>query len=204
MPPKKEEARAPFAASSVSAADFIEAFRDLSVAEAIAVAIGPFIARVIEAALEAKLAGIRTAVAGLARECAGLKTTLDAVNIENYAALKLQVDDQGKRLEDMEIYLHAHDLIICGLPESSYAERSSANHDADTLTADSHSSVEAMVLALCNGKLGVLVSSRDISVAHRLKAGKSDKHRPIIMRFNSRKIRHDVLRAKKKIDEQYR
>src|SRR5271155_5474371 len=111
MPLKKNEARAPSATSSVSAADLIEALRDPSVAEAIAVAIGPFIARVIEAALEAKLAGIHTAVAGLATECAGLKTTLNAVNIEN-AVLKSQVDDQGKQLEDVEIYSCAHDLII--------------------------------------------------------------------------------------------
>lgn len=198
MPPKKDTALALPAASSVHAAELIEAFRDTSVAEAIAAALGPFIARAIDAALEAKLAGLRTTVAGLATDNAGFKASLVAITLEN-TTLKLQVEEQSRRLEDVEIYSRAHDIIIRGLPETSHAERASANADADALTTDSHASVESSVLALCSDRLGVRVTERDISVAHRLRAGPKDSSRPIIVRFTSRRVRDDVLRAKKKL-----
>lgn len=183
MPPKKEE-RAP-SASMTSTAELIEALKDPAVAEAIATALGPYIARAIDAAVDKKLAEINSVVVNLTLEV---------------SALKAQVDEQGKRLEDVEIYSRAHDLIIRGLPENSYAERSSASGtDSDALMSESHSSVESSVLSLCNDRLGISVYPRDISVAHRLKAGKSDKYRPVIVRFSSRRIRDDVLRARKKL-----
>ena len=198
MPPKKEEARAP-SASSARTDEFIEALKDPAVAEAIASALGPFIARAIDAALDTKLTELKSVIAGLTLEASSLKSTVGAVQSEN-ARLKTLVEDQGKRLEEMEIYSRAHDLIIRGLPESTYAERASASaQDTDTLMSESHSSVERSVLALCNEKLAISVGPRDISVAHRLKAGKNDKHRPIIVRFTSRRIRDEVLRAKKKL-----
>jgi hypothetical protein len=59
--------------------------------------------------------------------------------------------------------------------------------------------VESSVLQLCNDTLGIEVSSKDISVAHRLKAGKNDRYRPIIVRFASRKVRDEIFRAKRKL-----
>ena len=47
--------------------------------------------------------------------------------------------------------------------------------------------------------MGVKLESRDIAVTHRLRKGKTDTHRPIIVRFTSRKARDDVLRAKKRL-----
>ena len=186
MPPKKEEARPTSGgAPSFSVSELIEIFKDPTVADAIANALGPFIARAIDSALEKKIGE--------------LNATVDALTIET-DKLKAKVEDQGRRLKDMEIYSRAHDLIIRGLPEGSYAEKATAcSTDSNALMLESHASVECSILSLCIDKLGVAVSQSDISVAHRLKAGKSDKHRPIIVRFNSRRIRDEVLRAKKKL-----
>ena len=198
---KKPETRATAlcgASSSTKAEELVEALRDPTVAAAIAAALGPYIARAIDAALEAKLAGLRSAVDELATDNAVLKTSLNAMTTESNQ-LKVLVEEQGRRLEDVEIYSRAHDIIIRGLPEGSHAERASADQNADALTADTHASVESSVIALCTDRLNVTVSYRDIAVAHRLKAGPHDSARPIIVRFTSRKVRDEVLRAKKKL-----
>ena len=67
------------------------------------------------------------------------------------------------------------------------------------MSSESYASVEASVLKLCNETLSVPVDPREISVAHRLKAGKNDKYRPVIVRFTNRRVRDEVLRAKKKL-----
>ena len=186
--------------------EFIEALKEPSVIEAIAKALAPFIARSIDESLDAKLAEFKSSLDNIKREAVALKSTVaevraqvDGIRIEN-SLLKKQVQEQGLRLEDTEIYSRAHDLIIRGLPEGSYAERATASaSEADPLPVESHTAVEASILALCNDRLDVTVTPRDISVAHRLKSGKNDAHRPIIVRFASRRMRDEVLRAKKKL-----
>ena len=36
-------------------------------------------------------------------------------------------------------------------------------------------------------------------MAHRLKLGKNDKFRPVIVRFSNRRVRDEILRSKKKL-----
>ena len=90
-------------------------------------------------------------------------------------------------------------LIIRGLPECSAFERAT---DAPILDGsapalqESHESVEANVLQFLNATLGVRVLPQDISVAHRLKASKQDKVRPVIVKFVSRKVRNNVYQAR--------
>ena len=123
MPTKKEEAR-----TSVSprSDEIIEAFKDPTVVEAIASALGPFIARAIDAALEKRIGALQSAVAKLSQESAALDAKVLEVKAEN-ERLATWVKEQGERLEELEIYSRAHDLIIKGLPESSYSERATSS-----------------------------------------------------------------------------
>ena len=162
----------------VKADDLIEALKDASVAESIANALGPFLAKAIDTAITRKLNDLHSEI----------------------DVLRAQVVDQGRRLEEMEVYSRAHDIIIRGLPDSSYSEVASSSSNMDVvMSAESHTSVVNSVLNLFNNKMSVSVEPRDISVAHRLKASKNDRFRPVIVRFTSRKIRDEVLHSKKKL-----
>lgn len=88
----------------------------------------------------------------------------------------------------MEIYSRARDLIIRGLPKSTYFEHATASaNGTDVMPSESHTSVAASILKLCNETLEVPIELHEISVAHRLKAGKSESHCPIIVQFTSQK-----------------
>lgn len=161
--------------------DLIEALKDPQVAEALACALAPIIAREVSTALTA----VQNKIAELESDNQRLRD---------------QVMEQGGRLEELEIYSRSHDLVIRGLPESSYSEVATASvQDSASQSAESHSSVAKTVLRFCNDKLSVVVDASEISVAHRLKQGKNDNVRPIIVRFTNRRVRDEVLRAKKKL-----
>ena len=142
---------------------------------------------------------MQSAVKDLKQETTRLGNSVTRVEAEN-TLLRAQVEDQAERLEDLEIYSRAHDIIVRGLPETSHAERATKSAtDSSHSSLESHQSVESSILSLCNDSLLVPTMQRDILVAHRLKAGKNDKYRPVIVRFASRKIRDEVFRAKKKL-----
>ena len=114
-----------------------------------------------------------------------------------------QLGEQATRLENLDIYSRADNLIIKGLPERSYAERASdgpSNADkAAVPSANSSLAVETTVLEFCREALKLNINQYDISIAHRLKASANDKCRPIIVRFTNRRARESVLRAKKSL-----
>ena len=101
----------------------------------------------------------------------------------------------------METYSRLDNLIIKGLPEQSYAERGTQESaDADqSLQMESHSAVESTVISFCRDTLHVDISQGDISTAHRLKKGKKDVFRPVIVKFTNRRSRDTVYRAKKQL-----
>jgi hypothetical protein len=76
-----------------------------------------------------------------------------------------------------------------------------ASLDDDPVLNESHLSVKSTVQQFCMDMLGVEVQEQDISIAHRLKAGKKETTRPIIVRFATRRVRNLVLRAKKKLKD---
>jgi hypothetical protein len=113
--------------------------------------------------------------------------------------MRIQLTTQGGRLESMEAYSRLDNLIIKGLPETSYAEHAthgSASAD-ESLHVESHSAVESTVISFCRDSLHIDISPSDISTAHRIRAGGKDKVRPVIIRFTNRRIRDAVYRAKK-------
>jgi hypothetical protein len=191
MPPKPKP----------TADDLVEALLDTKVVEALAKALSPFITLSIDEALGKRLEGLTSSLRDMKGEVNRVNKHCDEVAKEN-AALKKVVEEQDRRLEELECYSRSDNLIIRGLPEQSTAERATGTALADNPSMfDSHQSVEKTVLTFLKDSLDLDVSSQDISIAHRLKAGSKDSTRPVIVRFTSRKVRNLVYNSKKRLKD---
>ena len=158
--------------------DILEAFRDPLIADAIAKALGPYIARAIDEAFGAKIAALDATVSDLKQENREL----------------------SDRISSLEAYTRCDQLVIRGIPDLSYADKAAASVASDGASAQESSQVLIdTVVNLCTVKLGVQVEARDISNVHRLKGGKNDKYRPVIVRFVARRVRNAVYAAKKSL-----
>ena len=197
MPKAKPAASA--ASETSLAEDLIEALQDVRVVEAVGKALAPLITLSVEEGLKKQLEGVTSAIRELKTENTRLRGQCEGLAKEN-ARLSKSADEHRKRLDDMDAYTRSDNLIIRGLPERTAAERASAAPALDDATSslkEGSGSVETTVLAFCNDVLGVKLESRDISIAHRLKAAKNDRVRPVIVRFVNRKTRNAVYGARK-------
>jgi hypothetical protein len=189
--------------STGSTDDLMAHLLEPKVLDALGKALGPIIAAALEDTLIKRLDGLSTAVKDLRASNEALVKRQDAMDKE-MTALRERVNDNATRVEDTEIYSRAHDLIIRGLRETSFA---SVTHPASSSSASAHvppstessAALEADIIDLCGKHLGVKVELRDISVAHRLRASERDSCRPVIVRFTSRRVRDAVFRSKKEL-----
>lgn len=187
--------------------DLLEALLDERVVEAIGSALSPSIAKAVAdavnkavAPLVKQLEGLSASVKKLEAENARLSKRCETIEEENKRLKKIDTE-HGQRLDDLEVYSRSDNLIIRGLPERSAAEKASAGptlagSDSGSTLRETYESVQRSVIEFTNS-LGVHVLPQDISVAHRIKAGKKDKVRPIIVRFVSRNVRNAVYSARK-------
>lgn len=171
--------------------DLIEALSDTRVAEALARALSPYITKSIDEYVSRKLDNLESQLETLKRE-----------NVE----LRSRSSIQDKRIEELDSYSRADNLIVRGLPERSSAERATGGlvMDSSITNADTHQSVENTFISFCSEKLNITVNSSDISVAHRLKPSSNDSVRPLIVRFTNRRVRNLVFMAKKKLKDTQR
>lgn len=116
--------------------ELVEALKDPTVATALANSLGLIIAQAVQ-----------TAIIGLQARLDVLETTVSEVK-EGNLRLRPQIQAQGGRLDELEIYSRAHNLITRGVPESSYSERATASASSSTASTDSHVAVAAMILQL--------------------------------------------------------
>lgn len=176
--------------------DIIEALLDPRVNEALCKSLSTMIALTIEETLTRKFGKLFEDVKILQRQNDSLKKVTTDLKVEN--------DKLCKRIDELETHSRCENLVIRGLPETSYAERASggatggAPTTANTVSvAESNLAVENAIISLCRDRLGVMVSPTDISAAHRLQKGTKDTTRPILIRFTNRKARDSVYFAKK-------
>ena len=110
----------------------------------------------------------------------------------------LETAAAASRIEALETYTRRDNLLITGLPIDSYAEAGVTNTNAEAAPSQS---VEQSVLKVFNEKLGVPITSADISVAHRLKKRNPTDSRPpvTIVRFTNRKAREAVYGARRQL-----
>lgn len=105
---------------------------------------------------------------------------------ETVSDLKLENENLKDKLNQQEAYSKAENILFYGVPEntsSDAAENKSATYDA--------------IVHICNDNLGISIQREDLSIAHRLRKGKSGSTRPILVRFVSRQTRDDVYRARR-------
>jgi hypothetical protein len=190
-------------AKKIKPDDIVEALLDSRVVHALAKALAPFIALTIEESLTKKMESLTTAMRELKSDNTRLTKQCDNITAENIS-LKKTIDEQGRRIDDLDSYSRCQNLIIRGLPENSTAERATEGADANDRTSirDSHQAVEKTVVSFCRDSLGIDVSQTDIAIAHRLKSGPKDVTRPVIVRFVNRGIRNLVYHARKQLKGQ--
>lgn len=197
--PKQKGAQAVPSSEGSLAEDLIETLQNARVVEALGKALSPLITLSVEEGLKKQIEGLTASVRGLKEDNVRLQGQYENISKENTRLSKL-VEEQEKRIEEMEAYSRVENLIIRGLPEKTIAEVASgapALDDSTSTLRESHKSVETTVIDFCREALGVTVQQHDISIAHRVKAGTNDKVRPIIVRFTNRQTRNAVYSAKK-------
>ena len=186
--------------------DLIEALSSPRVSDAIFKCIKPSLSLAIDEAINKFIAPLQKTIETLkkdavktATETLALTETVARVEQEN-VCLRQLVDAQGVRVEEMERYSRRDNLIISGLPEGSYAEAATnANDDTPEPNTESSLATEKSVLKLFRETMGLQLTADDITVAHRLKKGKKDTHRPIIVRLVNKRTRDTILKAKKSL-----
>jgi hypothetical protein len=146
---------------------------------------------------------LEAAIADLKQQLTAKDEIITRVRDDNIR-LRSELMTVNSRINDLETYNRIDNLIIKGIPESSYSE--AATPDAQD-HGESSDATMATVLNLCDNVLQVKISPEDVSVTHRLPKGPKDKYRPIIVRFVNRRARDRVyatrrsLRKSNKTDE---
>lgn len=185
--------------------DIVEALLDTRLVEALGKALGATICKIVETRLDEKLESLLDTVTTLKADNARTMKAVADLSREN-KALKT-------RMEELDAYSRSDNLIIHGLPESSYSEAASAqpppsqpsssiggsrepNDSASPLETNVAS--EKVIIDFVNNKLHVPLSPADISVAHRLTKKPGDlRPAPIIVRFTNKRMRNAVYSARK-------
>ena len=72
-----------------------------------------------------------------------------------------------KTIDALEAYARADNLIIVGLPSTSYADVASAGGSDHTSNAESSVATEKAVLDFCQNKLDSPIATQDISIASK-------------------------------------
>lgn len=192
----EEHPKSPAPGHSI-ADDLVQALQNHSVAEALAKALDPYIKLAVQETVEHSLLELNNIVQKITEENKTMRIKSDLLESEN--------ENLKKRLTEIEDYLEvvernekSHNVIIRGLPEPSYAERSTEGADDDDVAeAEPQPSVEKSVLNLLQKRLNIDAVPDNIISAFRLKGGRNDNTRPILVKFASRKLRDKVLATKR-------
>ena len=178
--------------------DLVEAFTDAKVMAALVAAIGPMITERVEAAIDRRMNELLATTRELKNNYTTLQKKLVDLECDN-KTLRQQLVEQSGRIDDLDIVQRCDNLIFKGLPERSYAERSTVSHSLGDSqpVASSSQAIESTIIKFCKDSLNIDVSLQDISSAYRMRAGAKDTARPVMVRFSSHRIRDEIYRTKK-------
>ena len=121
--------------------------------------------------------------------------------VEKVFTLKSLISDENRtlkqRLDQVETQLRSSNLVIHGIPETTYAEAASNSMEEDHSQKPS-SRVDAVraVVNCCEARLGLKISASDITAGYRI-AGPRKGPRPIVVCFANRNTRDKVLESRK-------
>ena len=83
--------------------------------------------------------------------------------------LESALNESNKKIDLLEVYNRADNLIIVGLPVVNFATAASTHATDLTSTSESSIAAEQAVTQLCRDRLNAPISTSDISIAHWLK-----------------------------------
>ena len=121
--------------------------------------------------------------------------------VEKVFTLKSLISDENRtlkqRLDQVETQLRSSNLVIHGIPETTYAEAASNSMEEDHSQKPS-SRVDAVraVVNCCEARLGLKISASDITAGYRI-AGPRKGPRPIVVCFANRNTKDKVLESRK-------
>ena len=117
--------------------------------------------------------------------------------------LRQQLTLQLARLDNLDTVQRCDNLVIKGLPERPYSEKAAVFHffGGSQPVANSSGAVEATTVEFCRDSLNIAVSLQDISSAYRMKPGTKDTTRPVMVRFSSHRIHHEIYQTKKQLKD---
>jgi hypothetical protein len=144
---------------SATADDILVSILDPKVLEALGKSLAPIIAQAIEANLTRRIEELSVSVKTL-QDSNVILVQKQEVFEREIADLRKRLRENEGRIEDVETYSRAHDLIIRGVPDNSYAGRAQSN--TATTTAETSIVLEDTIMELCQKTLGVQVERRDI------------------------------------------
>lgn len=180
---------------------FIECLRFDSVREALGETMATFIDLAVEEAVNKKLSGLKENFDKMCQENLKLQQTVNILQTEN-KDLKERLSGQERNVNEIHKAHRELNLVVRGLPERTYAERSSPNGEENaTEQQPSHLSVQETVTEFIRKEMNINLTKDDIQSAFRFKAGEHEKSRPIIVRFINPKIRHQILISRKILKE---
>jgi len=171
--------------------DLITALSNKDVTDAFAASILP----TLMASIEEKFVSLSSSVQQLRNDYDSLLVENNILREEN-EQLRHATESHSARLDALESYTRVDNIIIKGIPET-YAEATHLSSESET-SANNSDHLLSTVIDLCES-LHVQVQLNDISIAHRLPKGRSDQHRPIIVRFSNRRVRDKVYQARREL-----
>jgi len=118
-----------------------------------------------------------------------LTPQLDIVN-KRQSLLEEENEQLRTRLDQIETEARANSLVLHGLEETSIPPTSKNPMDKEATVA---------VMDLCNTTLGLQIREDDIAYAYRLQKKGKEKHRPVIVKFETRGIRNLIYRTRLKL-----
>ena len=102
-----------------------------------------------------------------------------------------------QRLDQVETQLRSSNLVIHGIPETTYAEAASNSMEEDhSQKPSSRVDTVRAVVNCCEARLGLKISASDITAGYRI-AGPRKGPRPIVVCFANRNTRDKVLESRK-------
>ena len=106
----------------------------------------------------------------------------------------------NEKIDALEAYTRVDNLIIVGLPSTSYADVASAGESDHTSNAESSIATEKAVFDFCQNKMDIPIATQDISIAHRLKKyTNSTEAPPVDVKFTTRTVRDAVFAARRRL-----
>jgi len=177
--------------TSKLAEEILEAFQDQRIIDSLASALSSKLL----AGIDQKLTSLNDAVVSLSAKVKDLER--DVLNSKQETRkltdeikgikMKLGVYDQQSRLNY---------LIVNGLAESGFSEVATAGQPPSSVHGIKHSAVSKSFSEFCKSSLGIDIMDNDVDAAYRLTKGPKDQHRPLLIRFSSRRMRDKVYSSR--------